>query len=475
MAAQTRVPYVDYHPGPGDATAHYAEEAMRRAANSPEAAHGDRVTATVSSIESPSVQIAWRLRMAEIGIELPFAPFYETVQQPDPRVPKGQVEFSLWAYQGTHAHPSIGAPDPRAGEAVGRLAGTRYHLPAWSEAAHAVAGRLGPGWMQQLLATMVHPPPAPEHVHPLEWVPRVQLAAALIVSWFDTGFTTLRTVALGPVDWVVDAAVVALGDLAIRTPALCREVVSLFEFLRRQVPAEGFTCFAYPLVNTWMRLVPASDPRHAELQQWRTQILANDVGVTTSSGVIGLIDGLNLEDYAEFCVRQEMVQAGHGGTVAALAAEYGLPLLGPAHTYSEDWAEAIDADPRLQLAFEQTKGRFRLSVQGIDPDSDEARFSHNIMQGKGLDHAEEMRKAQAAQARLGGDGDPDPVVFPGQPVARLSDYVGMMKRMQSGDFNGTLAASGLSMVAYGQVTQAWGAKLGTDPALNAKMAAMLGT
>lgn len=210
MAARAREPYVDFHPGPGDATAHFADEAMRRAAGSPHVADGDRVTTTVSSIESPSVQIAWRLRMAEIGINLPLEPFFESVQVPHPRLPKTQVDFALWSYEG-------------------------------------------------------------------------------------------------------------------------------------------------------------------------------------------------------------------------------------------------------------------------NPDSEEARFSHNIMAGKPLHQEEEVRKAQAAQQQMaaGDGGDPDPTVFPGQPLAKLSDYVGMMKKMQTGDMNGALAAYGLNMTTYGQVAQAWGTKFGTDPTLNAKMAAMM--
>jgi hypothetical protein len=143
--------------------------------------------------------------------------------------------------------------------------------------------------------------------------------------------------------------------------------------------------------------------------------------------------------------------------------------------YVEGWIDAINRDPRLGLAFAQTQARIKLQLQGIDPDSAEARLSHNLMQGKGLDQEEEMRKAQAAQQQLaaGQGGDPDPVVFPGQPVARLSDYVGLMKRMQGGDFNGALAAYRLDMGSYMLVMQAWGTKLGVDPGLNAKFGQMM--
>lgn len=494
MAGRPHEPYVDFHPGPGDATAHFAEEAMRRAAGSPDAADGDRVTTTVSHVESPSVQIAWRLRMAEIGIQLPFVPFYEAVQTPDPRAPKTQVEFALWSYEGTTATPALGTPNDRATQAVASIATTNYHVPTWTDRAGALSRELGPPWAQHLLATMLYPPAAPDHIHPLDWVPRMQTAAALVIAWHDGGFAMLRTLALGPVDWAVDAAIVAMGELAMRNPGLRGEVEQLFGYLRDQASKDGFTCYTYPLACTWLRLVPQSDPRHAEIDQWRRRIESGQEPGTSSSGCIGLIDGLNMEDYAEFSVRQEMLQAEAGapgsglgaavqafagnassGALQQLAADFGLPMISPTHTHSEAWQEAINRDPRLGLAFEQTKARFKLSLQGIDPDSDEARLSHNLMAGKGLDQEEELRKAQAAQQQMaaGDGGDPDPVVFPGQPVARLSDYVGMMKKMQGGDFNGALAAYGLNMATYSQVAQAWGTKLGTDPTLNAKMAAMM--
>lgn len=451
---------------------------MRRVAGSPGAAHNDRVTTTVSHVESPSVQIAWGLRMAEIGVNLPYTPFFEAIQNPDPRVPKGQVDFVAWQYEGTTARPAVGQPDPRAQQAIAAIAGQRYHLPSWVQAAGATATQFGSAWAQHLVAVMLHPPAAPEHVHPLDWVPRVQQAAALVIACGEAGYRTLQTLALGPVDWTVDAAVIALGEMALQNPVLRGEVEQLFGHLRANVSQEGYTSYAYPLACTWLRLVPPTDPRHGELQQWRQRILRGEEGGTTAGGCIGLLDGINMEDYAEFEVKQELVQMGSRdhGTVSSLAAAYGVSLKSSRMAYSDAWREAINEDPRLGLAFAQTKARIKLALQGIDPDSPEARLSHNLMQGKGLDQQEEMQKAQAAQQQLaaGGDGDPDPTVFPGQPVARLSDYVGMMKKMQTGDLNGALGAYGLDMGSYSLVMQAWGTKLAVDPTLNAKFGRMIG-
>ncbi len=465
---------------------------MARAAMDPQGANGDTVTMNVSHLESPSVQTAWRLRMAELGITLTLDTFFEAVGSPDPRTAKGAVDFVLWNYEGTKATAAMGPPATQAVEAVAAIARTRYHLPTWADAATMAAQSLGDAWVQHLLATMLHPPAAPDHVHPLDWVPRIQVAAALIIAMTPNGHRALQGLALGPVDWCVDAAIVALGELGVRNHQARASVDQLFGFLRTQIPKEGFTCYAYPLACTWPRLLAATDPRAAELEAWRQRILQGEEGGTSSKGSIGMIGGLNMEVYAEFCVKRDLLTLEGGypstaglamaalggrsdGSLEALAAEYGVPVLSPGNAMIAAWNEAINRDPRLGLAFEQTKSRIKLSLQGIDPDSDEARLSHNLMAGKGLDQEQELQKAQAAQQQMaaGGGGEPDPTVFPGQAVARLSDYVGLMKRMQGGDFNGALSAYGLDMGTYSLVMQAWGTKLGVDPSLNAKFGQMM--
>ncbi len=82
-------------------------------------------------------------------------------------------------------------------------------------------------------------------------------------------------------------------------------------------------------------------------------------------------------------------------------------------------------------------------------------------------------QAAAAQVAAGGGGDPDPVVFPGQPLARLSDYVRLMKGMQTGDMNGALRAAGLDMASYAAAAGAWGTRMAQDPVLMNKYAAMI--
>jgi hypothetical protein len=216
-------------------------------------------------------------------------------------------------------------------------------------------------------------------------------------------------------------------------------------------------------------------------------------------------EGLTLEQYAEFCVKRDLIVArqaqahGFGGAAAAAATkgggawpelqrlcqEYGVTpktyIEGIGHVPGADsaavyeWDHLINNDLEMQRRFQAAKRRFELKSQGIDPDSEEGRVAQRIQAGLPMDLEAEKRKAAAAaqQMAAGGGGDPDPVVFPGQRLAKLSDYVGMMRHMQTGDMMGALARYGLDMGSYAQVAQAWGIKLAADPVLTAKFTKMM--
>jgi hypothetical protein len=142
-----------------------------------------------------------------------------------------------------------------------------------------------------------------------------------------------------------------------------------------------------------------------------------------------------------------------------------------------DWDEEINADPDLQRTFAHHQSRTRMKMSGIDPDSAEGQKALAIQAGKPIDLEAEKRAAAQAQQQMqaGGGGDPDPVVFPGQKLARLSDYVRLMKGMQGGDFNGALQRAGLDMGSYMTASQAWGVKMASDPVLTAKFTKMMQT
>lgn len=67
----------------------------------------------------------------------------------------------------------------------------------------------------------------------------------------------------------------------------------------------------------------------------------------------------------------------------------------------------------------------------------------------------------------------DVEVSPGNKVAKLSDYVKIMKAMQSGDMNAALEPFRLNMMDWGTIAMEWGQKFASNPTLNAKMTKML--
>jgi len=381
--------YVNYLPRCGDASTNAVRSIFEQMYENPAEHHGSTVKIKESHVESPSVVAAFHLQMEMWGPQVGLEWEIETIQQPDPRVPKAQVDFRLWTYDGVQPHPNAAKPDPAVAQEIYEIAPEPYNLEFWEPKAKEIAARLGPGALQSLLGMMVHPPRPPDSDwRVLVWVQRVQVAAALIIAHLDSTWDgsqrkrALYSLLYGPVDWIVDAAIIALGCLARRDPTIRQEVEQAFAWLRAQIPSEGFTCFEYPLVSTWLSLGGHDPGVRSDLESWQEKVL-NASGASTV-------------------------------------------------------------------------------------------YSAQLM-AKKFDMDEEMAKAQAAQQELasGGGGDPDPVVFPGQPVARLSDYVGLMKGMQTGDMMGALSRYGLDMGTYSQVAMAWGQKLQADPTLNAKFAQMM--
>lgn len=87
-----------------------------------------------------------------------------------------------------------------------------------------------------------------------------------------------------------------------------------------------------------------------------------------------------------------------------------------------------------------------------------------------LDLRDQLREELGLEPVASSD---EPELFPGEPIATLSDYVTMMKKMQAGDMNGALAEFGLDMMQYGEVAQKWGQLLASDPNLTQQYAEMM--
>ena len=391
------VPYVSFLPRPGDASCNALNSIFEQMFDNPARHHGSTVVLELSHVESPSVVAAFRLQMEMWGPQVGFDYRVKTIQQPDPRQPKAAVEFQLWSWDGTQPSPAVprpaGGPSGAGYGSVGRevydVAEQPFHLDLWLPIAEQKGRQLGPGALPELLALMVHPARPPGSAwRVLDWVQRFQIATALVIAHVDAGWPgsarqrALYSLVYGPTDWTTTAGIIAMGALARKDPAIRGEVEQVFGWMRTQVPAEGFCCWAYPLACTWLALGNHDDVTRARLEQWKQQ-LYDEVGKSTVHMI-------------------------------------------------------------------------KIEAKKFDLDQEKARA-----------------QSAAQQMAAGQGGDPDPMVFPGQPVARLSDYVRLMKVMQTGNMMGALAQYGLDMMSYAQVATAWGQKLAADPVLNAKFSQMM--
>jgi tetratricopeptide (TPR) repeat protein len=258
--AQQVTPFLGYLPDPPELT-----ENLRTASTD-----GRRIT--LPHLEPPSNYLCFDW-MHRINIKVPDA------QNPDPRLPRGRVDYLLWRYEGDTPRVALPAPAPDVSGGVAGLATQNYRLEAWWGLARKLARQLGPGAARDLLATMVHPPGAGRMERPAAWVYRVQVAAALTLAHLDSGWEeserrrALLSLANGPMDWTVDAALVALSALARDEEDAAPEILRLFCALRDDTPADGTFSYYPTLLWCMLRLPDLPDEDRTEararLRQWQ--------------------------------------------------------------------------------------------------------------------------------------------------------------------------------------------------------------
>lgn len=179
----------------------------------------------VTSTEVPSARVAIEMELGMPRGRLTVA--IERIPSPDPRVPRGPVEWLLWTFEGSDPAPALQPPSPAVSEVVASVAATRYDVERWFEQACDAVARLrkqaaDPAALaEQLLAVMIHPPKVPDQAwYAWDWVRAVQFASAMLIARIDDGWSdslrrrALLSLATGPVDWTTEAAIVALACVA---------------------------------------------------------------------------------------------------------------------------------------------------------------------------------------------------------------------------------------------------------------------
>lgn len=218
--------------------------------------------------EPPSAMTALRLALA--GVK-PMPKVTYTIGAPpfpDQREAKAKIDVPLWRHDGTHWHPAVPAPSAKTVKALAAIAQTGFAVDDW--AAKAAKLEIDD---DELRGAIAHASPPPALFDPFDWVERMQIAACLVLAgregWKGSARrSVLFGIALGPVDWAVNAAILALGHVAEREPKTRADIDALFGYLQEQAGKPGYTCYAPVLATVWLRLGKLSAAKKAALADW---------------------------------------------------------------------------------------------------------------------------------------------------------------------------------------------------------------
>jgi tetratricopeptide (TPR) repeat protein len=155
--------------------------------------------------------------------------------------------------------------------AVAEIAAQPYRLDAWWMMTRRLAQHVGLEKVDDLLSVMVYPPGVAHVDRPAQWVYRIQVAAALVIAQLDDGWENsirkkvLLALANGPMDWTVDAALLALSALAREEEDAAADITNLFHALWKG--AENGFSFYPALLWCSLRLPNLTNEERTDLRR----------------------------------------------------------------------------------------------------------------------------------------------------------------------------------------------------------------
>ncbi len=268
--------YVNMLPPPGDAVYFYYSDVL---GDLHRGSARDSFHAQLGDPAPPSATAALRLGLQALGFENgPRGPSPrigyadDNPQWPDPRRPRARLDFTLFHRTPAGWQPAVPPPDPGTVQAIAEIANTGYAVPEWAERAAQLGPRFG-GRPDALVSVLAHGAPLPRGREPFDWLMRVQTVAALVLAYLDGGWFGSRRrralfhLALGPVDWPVQAAIIALHHVAQTIPETRDDIEQLFVLLQGNAARNGYTCYAPALATLWLQLGPRRIAVE-ELRRW---------------------------------------------------------------------------------------------------------------------------------------------------------------------------------------------------------------
>jgi tetratricopeptide (TPR) repeat protein len=252
-------PYLSELPEPSDATINLARQLME------ETDFPTSLEVSLSSLEAPSAYRTLQLIQLELYGKADIKWNIGEIQKPDPRHPRGKVEFALWRYNGVVPEVNLPPPEAIVSGLVAELATTSYEANQWWAKAEKTAKLVSINQINDLLAVMLYPPPRPKGIEMWNWLQQVQVAVAFIIARLESGWEgsvrrrVLFSLARGPMDWSVTAAIVALCQIVRKEGTGKAEVESLYLELLQNLPRPGGVPYEYALIFCSFYLEPSAE------------------------------------------------------------------------------------------------------------------------------------------------------------------------------------------------------------------------
>ncbi len=194
-------------------------------------------------VEPPSVELAIELMLDEAASKLRFSCQSESDITPDPR--SSRAEFLLWKFDGREPSPAVRPPDIVLVDSCAKIATLSSDCyQSWTRCCEEF-GTVPDASAESWLSVMVNPPQNRAATTIVQWLRRVQLAAAqfAVLVERNTGVeideSKVAEVTRGPLDWSVDAALVALALRARTEHALVPKICRLAQDVLDRIPDQG--------------------------------------------------------------------------------------------------------------------------------------------------------------------------------------------------------------------------------------------
>jgi tetratricopeptide (TPR) repeat protein len=271
-------PYLGFLPEPEGPTSEFIRQILPQMDGSEPLEQQEGVTNAefvlpLEHLDPPSSRLAFRMMAETYRRKARLLVNVRTIPSPDPRKPCRPVKYLLWTYHETEPAPAAPVPYPTIAQHVRELASQPYDFRANWASTSRIAARLEATDAASVLAVMVHPPPLPAGENVLDWLPRVQVAAALLLAQLDGDWhTSLRRDALlsalwGAVDWTTSAAIIALTQLARHDQSTAADIREAFAILAEHRPCVGAYCYEHALFSNWILLPGISNKERRSLEK----------------------------------------------------------------------------------------------------------------------------------------------------------------------------------------------------------------